>query len=189
MANNKYHNMTDEELIQQFRLSGDNQWLGYLLERYTMLLLGIAMKYLKNKPQAQDAVQQVFVKVLSQFPTDDIRNFKGWLYIIIRNHCFGILRSTTYNTADDILINWAEPESKSKEDWTNDERIRQQMNEALDTLPAEQQTSLKLFYLEQRSYKEIMEHTNFTFEQVKSFIQNGKRNLKIALLKLNKLKQ
>jgi RNA polymerase sigma factor (sigma-70 family) len=181
--------MSDEELIQQFQLSGDNMWLGCLLERYTMLLLGIAMKYLKDKTQAQDAVQQVFVKVLSQFPAEDIRNFKGWLYIIMRNYCFGVLRSTTYNTNDDVLANIAAPESKSKDEWMSDERMRQQMNEALDTLPPEQQLSLKLFYLEQRSYKEIMEHTNFTFEQVKSFIQNGKRNLKIALLKLNQTKR
>jgi RNA polymerase sigma factor (sigma-70 family) len=175
--------MSDDELVIQFRRSGDNQWLGCLLERYTMLLLGVGLKYLKDKAQAQDAVQQVFIKAITHFPKDDIRNFKGWLYILMRNHCFGVLRTATYNAPDEVLANIPEPEQKTREELMGDETMRRRMMEALDTLGREQQSCIRLFYLEHRSYKEIMEQTNFTFEQVKSFIQNGKRNLKIALLK------
>lgn len=175
--------MSDEELIGQFRQSGDNQWLGYLLERYTLLLLGVGLKYLKDKAQAQDAVQQVFIKAITHFPPGEIRNFKGWLYILMRNHCFGVLRTVSYSAPEEILANLPEPEQRSREELIGDERMRLRMMQALDTLNPEQQVTIRLFYLEHRSYKEIMEQTNFTFEQVKSFIQNGKRNLKIALLK------
>lgn len=181
MAIATHKNMSDEELIQQFRRSRDNQWLGYLLERYTMLLLGVGLKYLRDRAQAQDAVQQVFIKAITKFPEGEILNFKGWLYILMRNHCLGILRSVVYTASDEVLSNIPEQETRSREDWLNDERLRQRMVAAIDTLNAEQRLAIKLFYLERRSYKEIMEQTNFTFEQVKSFIQNGKRNLKIAL--------
>ena len=175
--------MSDEELISQFRRSGDNQWLGCLLERYTMLLLGVGLKYLKDRAQAQDAVQQVFIKAITHFPKEDIRNFKGWLYILMRNHCFGVLRNVSYNAPEEVLANMAEPEQKTREELIGDEVMRLQMMEALETLSEEQASCVRLFYLERRSYKEIMEQTTFTFEQVKSYIQNGKRNLKIALLK------
>ena len=96
-------NLTDEELLQNYRADGDNQWLGRLLLRYTTLLLGVALKYLKDKNQAEDAVQQVFEKVLTHMPQQEIHNFKGWLYILMRNHCLQQLRDKTY-LADEITL-------------------------------------------------------------------------------------
>jgi DNA-directed RNA polymerase specialized sigma24 family protein len=60
-----YSNLSDEELLAAYKASGDNHWLGHLLQRYTGLLLGVALKYLKNKTLAEDAVQQVFMKALT----------------------------------------------------------------------------------------------------------------------------
>jgi RNA polymerase sigma-70 factor (ECF subfamily) len=55
------------------------------------------------------------------------------------------------------------------------------LEEALKQLGAEQRHCIELFYLGQKSYQQIMTETGLSFKQVKSFIQNGKRNLKIAL--------
>lgn len=186
MAIHHFKNKSDEELIVLFQQSGDNQWLGVLLERHTLLLLGIAMKYLKDQVQAEDAVQQVFIKTITHFPQEPIQNFKGWLYILMRNYCFGILRNQhNIHSSDEALAYLPANETKTQEEWMNDEIMRQQMEQALDALHPEQQLCIKLFYIEERSYKEIMERTNFSFEQVKSYIQNGKRNLKVALQKLH----
>lgn len=176
---------SDEELIALYQQSGDNQWLGLLLERHTLLLLGIAMKYLKDKVQAQDAVQQVFIKTITNFPTEPVQNFKGWLYILMRNYCFGVLRSSNYYAPEEALNHLVATESKTHEELMSDELMRRNMHQAIDSLNAEQQICIRLFYIEERSYKEIMEHTNFSFEKVKSYVQNGKRNLKIALQKMN----
>jgi len=177
---------SDEQLIALYQQSGDNQWLGLLLERHTLLLLGIALKYLKDKAQAQDAVQQIFIKTITHFPKEPIQNFKGWLYILMRNHCFGILRSANhYFASDDVLAHIAAPDDKTREELMSDELMRQNIHQAIDSLNSEQQICIRLFYIEERSYKEIMERTNFSFEQVKSYVQNGKRNLKIALQKKN----
>jgi len=180
-----FKHKSDEELIALYQQSADNMWLGILLERHTLLLFGIAMKYLKDKTQAQDAVQQVFVKTITHFPTEPILNFKGWLYILMRNHSFGLLRKVSYFAPEEALENVVAPDSKSHEELMSDELMHQNIHHALDSLNKEQQMCIRLFYIEQRSYKEIMEHTTFSFEQVKSYVQNGKRNLKIALQKIN----
>lgn len=185
MALHHFKNKSDEELILLYQQSGNNQWLGILLERHTLLLLGIAMKYLKDQTQAQDAVQQVFIKTITHFPQEPIQNFKGWLYILMRNYCFGILRNQgNIHSTEEALAYLPASESKTQAEWMNDEMMRQHMQQAIDALHPEQQLCIRLFYIEERSYKEIMERTNFSFEQVKSYIQNGKRNLKIALQKL-----
>ncbi|MBW7914354.1 MAG: sigma-70 family RNA polymerase sigma factor, partial [Taibaiella sp.] len=93
---------SDEELLQVYHSTGDNHWLGVLLQRYTVLLLGVAMKYLKDKDHATDAVQQVFLKTLTSLPPD-VQNFKGWLYILMRNHCFQQLRDKKYMQGDEAL--------------------------------------------------------------------------------------
>jgi RNA polymerase sigma-70 factor (ECF subfamily) len=178
---NEYSNLSDEELLQRYRKSNSNDWLGYLLQRYTLLMLGVAMKYLKDKDAAEDAVQQVFLKALTHLPKGEIRNFKGWLYILMRNHCLQELRDKTYNTSSDLL-----PELQAT-DTTEDVNMKDftlnQMADSLSGLDNEQQECIKMFYMENLTYKQICEKTGYTFMQVKSYIQNGKRNLKQDMLK------
>ncbi|MDR3680483.1 MAG: sigma-70 family RNA polymerase sigma factor [Flavipsychrobacter sp.] len=175
------HSLSDEELLQLHRTSSDNYWLGQLLQRYTLLLLGVAMKYLKDKEQAQDAVQQIFLKALTQLPAGEIQNFKGWLYILMRNHCLQLLRHAGTVRADHLEY---VPDSIDEPDdipWKN--YSVEELSAALADLQHEQKICIVLFYLQQKSYQQIMEHTSYTFAQVKSYIQNGKRNLKAILLK------
>ena len=187
MGANKIHsNLTDDELIRLHRKANDNQWLGILLQRYTTLLLGVAIKYMKDKDVAADCVQQVFLKALTSFPGIEIQNFKGWLYILMRNHCFQLLRDKKYHQGEDSLYDQKAAEETDftvlkKHDWT-----LEQMHECLGGLDEEQQTCVKMFYLEKKTYSQITEQTGYDFKQVKSYIQNGKRNLKKMLLdKLN----
>lgn len=178
----KHTTLTDEELLAAFRAMGDNQWLGYLLQRYTILLLGVALKYLKDKDQAEDAVQQVFIKALLHLPAGNISNFKGWLYILMRNHCLQQLRDKQ-QFADESAIEQLHSSPTDAEDIQWHEYTLQQMEEAIELLSEEQKTAIVLFYLKKYSYEQIMAHTGYTFMQVKSHIQNGKRNLKVFLLK------
>jgi len=175
-------NLTDEELLQNYRNDGDNQWLGYLLLRYTTLLLGVALKYLKDKNQAEDAVQQVFEKVLTHIPQQEIHNFKGWLYILMRNHCLQQLRDKTY-LADEVTLAQLSASETDHEEAKWREHTLQQMEHAIESLNEEQRKTITLFYLEKYSYEQIIAKTGYTFMQVKSFIQNGKRNLKAVLSK------
>src|SRR5688572_15955898 len=63
-----------------------------LLQRYTLLLLGVCMKYLKDEEEAKDAVQQIFLKVITELPKYMVDYFKSWLYMVARNHCLMKIR-------------------------------------------------------------------------------------------------
>jgi RNA polymerase sigma factor (sigma-70 family) len=177
-----YINLTDEEILAAFRNNADNRLLGILLQRYTMLLLGVAMKYLKDKDESHDAVQQVFLKAITHLPKGEISNFKGWLYILMRNHCLQQLRDKTYKAPEEAL-NYVRDVPTNLEEIQLHNYTLEQMNESLGELSEEQKNCIQLFYLEKQSYQQIMERTGLNFAQVKSHIQNGKRNLKIILLK------
>lgn len=174
-----HNNLTEEELLVAYKNSNDNQWLGFLLQRYTLLLFGVAMKYLKDKDKAGDAVQHIFLKVLTHFPKEDIHNFKGWLYIMMRNHCLQELKVKKEVAADTFIVNSAEVE----EDLELKDYTLAQLENAVAGLSPEQKVCISLFYLEDKSYSQITEQTGYNFTQVKSYIQNGKRNLKGILLK------
>ncbi|MBC7555134.1 MAG: sigma-70 family RNA polymerase sigma factor [Taibaiella sp.] len=174
--------MADEELLQAYRRTADNQWLGYLLHRYTLLLLGVAMKYLKDRTEAEDAVQQIFLKALTHLPKEEIANFKGWLYILMRNHCLQQLRDKTRFADEQALSNVPAAPGNHDELMLHEYNL-EQMTEAIKHLNDEQRTTITMFYLQKKSYDQIIMATGYTFMQVKSFIQNGKRNLKTILLK------
>ncbi len=171
-------NLSEEALIALYRQSGDGSWLGELLQRHTVLLLGVAMKYLKEGEAAADAVQSVFLKALTHFPAGEIQNLKGWLYILLRNHCLQLLRDQQRHLPEEALETVAAPPENEAGAHLEKEATLQQLEAYLNNLPAEQRTVLQLFYLKRMSYAEVQEATGYTFKQVKSFIQNGKRALR-----------
>lgn len=176
-----HHTATDEELLLRYQRSGHPPLLGELLQRYTLLLLGVCMKYLKDKDAAQDAVQQVFLKAITHLPKEPVQNFKGWLYILSRNYCLQLLRDKKYFAGEEVMDFLAAPEEGTRQALEK-EATMQQLEAALTELAAPQQQCIREFYLNQKSYQTIMEETGYSFAQVKSYIQNGKRNLRISLL-------
>ena len=68
------------------------------------------------------------------------------------------------------------------EEESSEEQLKA-LHHCLEKLPEEQRTSITRFFLEEMSYADIVEQTGFTLNNVKSYIQNGKRNLKICIKK------
>jgi len=183
--------MTDQELLEKFHEDHNNEWLGILLQRYTLLLLGVCMKYLKDEEDAKDSVQQVFLKVIQELHKYKVEYFKSWLYMVAKNHCLMKLREKQGKMTVEITDRFNGPEEE-----TTDHRALQQddltydlMSAALKELNPEQQQCVTLFYLQKKSYQEVSEATGFSMLQVKSYIQNGKRNLKILIEKKLEAKQ
>ena len=178
----KYKHIDDNQLLQNFYADKDNQWLGILLQRYTLLLLGVCMKYLKNEEEAKDGVQQVFLKAITELHKYKVDYFKSWIYMVAKNHCLMKLRHKgrySVEINDQLLSAPDEPENKNSH--LQKEQALTNMEWAMQQLNNEQQLCLTLFYLQKKSYQEITSETGFSLLQVKSFIQNGKRNLKIML--------
>ncbi len=182
----KINNIDDKELLQKFYSDHNNDWLGILLPRYTLLLLGVCMKYLKNEEDAKDAVQQIFLKVINELHKYKVDYFKSWIYMIAKNHCLMKLRDKgKYSVEINDKIIGAADEVNDKTSYLEKDIALNRMQFALQQLNKEQQQCITLFYLEKKSYTEIATHTGFSMMQVKSNIQNGKRNLKLALEKNN----
>jgi len=185
----KHQHRTDQELLEQFYADQDNEWLGVLLQRYTLLLLGVCMKYLKNEEEAKDSVQQVFLKVIQELHKYKVEYFKSWLYMVAKNHCLMKLREKQgkITTAiNDRLIAQPDVETDLQSFLQNDHAL-ELMEVSLKELQTGQQQCVTLFYLQKKSYQQISAETGFSMLQVKSHIQNGKRNLKILIE--NKMKQ
>lgn len=177
--------ISDQELLRNFYQDRDNHWLGILFERYTLLLYGVCMKYLKNEEEAKDAVQQVFLKAITELHRYEVHYFKSWLYMVAKNQCLMKLRTGHENISKEIkdehLIDESDPSTKYQQ--LEDERKLALLNSSLTELNPEQKQCVTLFYLEKRSYQEIASETGYSVSQVKSYIQNGKRNLKHLLEK------
>ena len=183
-ANSKYSNYSDNDLINTFLEKDDNNLVGVLYERYGHLVLGLCIKYLKNKDEAQDAVIQIFTGLMKDLKKHKIEYFKSWLYVYSKNFCLMELRKR-----QSVL----KKELELKEnvhlimDFSNPEHLNEKekqitiMEKALDLLNTEQKKCIDLFYLKNKSYVEIVDITGYTANEVKSHIQNGKRNLKIKM--------
>ncbi len=183
MKADNYKELTDLELLEQFYADHDNEWLGILLQRYTLLLLGVCMKYLKNEDEAKDSVQQVFLKVIQELHKYKVEYFKSWLYMVAKNHCLMRLREKQGKITAEINEKLtAQPEEETdRQLLVSNDRTLAIMEEALKELNPEQRQCVTLFYLEKKSYQEVSDATGYSLLQVKSYIQNGKRNLKIMI--------
>lgn len=182
MHSQKYSHISDSDLLQNFYQDRDNKWLGILLPRYTLLLLGVCMKYLKNEEDARDCVQQIFLKVIKELHKYEVEYFKSWLYMIAKNHCLMKLRGSK-NTALELneQITPAVNDIQDQLERIEKDQLLNKMQAAIEKLNPQQQQCVNLFYLQKKSYAEIVEITGMTMLQVKSHLQNGKRNLKLMM--------
>lgn len=183
MIQQAFKHITDIELLRKYQNDQNKDWLGILLQRYTMLLLGVCMKYLKNEEEAKDAVQQIFLKALNELEKYPVEYPKSWLYKIACNYCLMKLRDQKVYISIDKA-----PAISEIHDEENTASIEREINldlleVAIEELNKEQKTCITLFYLQKKSYQQISGITGFSLLQVKSNIQNGKRNLKILIEK------
>jgi RNA polymerase sigma factor (sigma-70 family) len=174
----------DSELLIQYKSTGDLQVLGELFSRYTSLIYGVCLKYLRDRDDSKDAVMQVFEKLVETLRVHEVANFKSWLYVTSRNHCLMQIRAKKGRMTEDISAHLMESDLVLHlEEETEAEGNFSKLEQCIEQLVSEQRHCIQLFYLEQKCYKEITGLTNFDLNQVKSFIQNGKRNLKICMEK------
>lgn len=190
MYNQKYNHFSDNELITEYKQTKNNVFVGILYKRYSHLVLGLSLKYLKDVDEAKDAVMQIFEKLLSDLLKHDIDYFKSWLYTLSKNHCLMIIRTKQSRLKKEIDLqihadSFMETESDLHHNKGADDKEKQYtlLEKAIDELNEDQKKCIELFYLKEKSYNQIVDLTGYSLNEVKSFIQNGKRNLKIKLEK------
>jgi RNA polymerase sigma factor (sigma-70 family) len=183
----------DEVLIAQYKTSGDLAVVGQLFKRYAHLVYGVSMKYLKNEALAEDLSMQVFEKLITSLKEHEVNNFRPWLHMVTRNECLMLLRKDKQTTVTPLEPSRTEGEDEVMEfaaedhldDVTWKEEQLELLEEAIRELNEEQKMCIELFYLQKKSYQEVAEATGYDLKQVKSYIQNGKRNLRIYMEQRN----
>ena len=174
-------NDTDDEVqLNNYRKSGDVGVLGKLFEQYVSLIYGVCLKYLKDEEDAKDAVMGIFEELVIKVKQHEIKQFRSWVYVLSRNYCLMKLRAgkrVEEVSLDEVMefTPFLHPEESNREE------AMKALERCMEKLNAVQKQSIDLFYLKEKCYKEITEITGFTLNDVKSYIQNGKRNLKICL--------
>ncbi len=171
-------------LLQEYRQTGDLEILGRLYSKYMTLIYGLCLKYLKDEDLSKDAVMQIFEELVNKLRIHEVTNLKNWLYSLARNHCLMMLRSAGKQQFVSIEENFVESDALLHQDIDETRESNfALMEKCIQTLSEEQRKSIELFYLEQKCYSEVAEITGFDMNKVKSYIQNGKRNLKICMEK------
>ena len=174
---------TDKELLVSFKDTGDIGHLSTLYQRYMDLVFGVCLKYFKDTERCKDAVMDIFNELNTKLRTHEVENFKGWLHVLTRNYCLMQLRSpkNMKTTEFNPVFMYSEQNTHLNGEALEKEENFKKLEQCLETLPHEQQQTVKLFYLESKCYNEIAAITGFDWNKVRSYIQNGKRNLKICI--------
>jgi len=178
---------SDDELIEQYRRTHNSEIVGRLFERYASFAFAICMKYVKDKEICRDLTMQVFEKLLDLLLRFEVKYFKSWLYQIVKNQCLMYLRTAKKQFKDAYQFQNDEKSFMENENVLHlEEKDEKEINlnklpEAMNSLSENQRICIEQFYLKEKSYSEVSKNTGFTLNEVKSFIQNGKRNLKIYL--------
>ncbi|MBA4851656.1 RNA polymerase sigma factor [Emticicia sp. BO119] len=178
---------TDAEYIAAFQASGDLNVLGELYERNMEMVFAICYKYLRDEEESKDATMEIFEQLISDLKKHQVNNFKSWLHSVARNYCLMQLRTRKVEVGgleisdEDFVEN--EPFMHLTDDEIDLEEDLLKLENCIGKLEHEQKSCVELFYLQEKCYKDIAETTGFDLNKVKSYIQNGKRNLKICMEK------
>ncbi len=173
---------TDSQLIVLYKRSGDLQLLGELYERYMELVYGVCLKYLKDSEKAKDSVMQIFEELVQKVRKHEIENFRSWLHQVAKNHCLMQLRTPrNLKTVELPTTLMQSEENVHLNGVLEKEENFGKLEKCLATLSGDQEQMIKLFYLEGKSYNEIVQITGQEWNQVRSLIQNGRRNLKLCM--------
>lgn len=180
-----YHQLSDEELVLNYRNEGSGEIIGEIYKRYGHLVMGTCMKYLKNRADAEDMTMTLFEKLPHKLGNHTIERFKSWLYMVTKNECLMLLRKKGHLSSELTK----ELEAKDELHAVEAKEVQYELlEEAIKGLKEEQRKCIELFYIESKSYQEITSLLQLDTKKVKSAIQNGKRNLKLILENRNEFK-
>jgi RNA polymerase sigma-70 factor (ECF subfamily) len=176
--------LTDKELVALYKESGDMAVLGELYQRYMELVYGVCLKYYKEPERSKDSVMLIFEELVSKLKKHEVENFKGWLHQLAKNHCLMQLRTPKNMKTEEFKVEIVQSEEEVHLNGVLEkEENFKKLEYCLSTLSDEQRDTVKLFYLEGKCYNEIVETTGLEWNQVRSLIQNGRRNLKNCMEK------
>lgn len=177
----KYDKLLDRDLVDLFKSNNDMDALGVLFSRYSHLVAAIAMGILKDENMAKEVVQDIFEVVVKDLKKHTVKNFNSWIYSVTKFHCFKVKKAVAFGSLEIDVADEDDADEIFEKELHLQKRF-EQLNKALGELKGDQRDCVKLFYIDGFSYNEVANKLGFTIKDVKSKIQNGKRNLKLLIL-------
>jgi RNA polymerase sigma factor (sigma-70 family) len=189
VKNIAFIDLSDRELIAAYKANGNQQYISSLYQRYMELVFGVCLKYLKDAEKSKDAVMDIYVELTLKLKIHEVENFKGWLHVLARNHCLMQLRSPRNLKTSEFITEVMQSDQTThlENEVLEKEENFKKLESCIEKLPAEQLQSIRLFFIEKKCYNEIAVITGFEWSKVRSYIQNGKRNLKICIEEKDKI--
>lgn len=176
--------VSESEQLREYRLTGNLRLLGEIYAPYMEMVFGVCYRYLRNEEESKDAVMQIFEKLVADLKVQEVANFKSWLHSVARNYCLMKLRAARVFVGTDEMEEtegWAGVVEETEQDELFTEGRLHLLSICMKKLPEAQRVAVELFYVQAKCYREISGTTGFDLNKVKSYIQNGKRNLKICV--------
>ncbi len=178
--------VSDEDLLLQYKQSGDKDLFADLFKKHVTTVYGTCLFYLQDKDEAQDATMVLFEKLMLDISTREINNFKAWLSFVVRNHCISLIRkhktaSKNRKSYYEFEMEETSYEAEEKIQSVSDDVLLLEMKNCLPRLKDKQRICVERFYLQNKSYQDIANETGYSLNEIKSHIQNGKRNLKLMI--------
>lgn len=186
MGENKNQNintLSDEELLRAYQQSGDHQYISQLYMRYVELIYGVCLKYYKNRADAKDATSEIYILLLRRIQGKSIDNWKPWLYTVTKNYCLEQLRSRSSKMPKQLVADRVYSDEIFHPNTESNEAELVQLESCIEKLEQEQKDCIRLFYVERKSYQDVVNILGISWSQVRSRIQNGRRNLKNCMNK------
>jgi len=175
------HKLSDEDIISLYKEKQWNSCIDELYQRYSHMVFGVCLKYVKQTENAEDLTLSLFASLTEKLLQHQVQHFKSWLYVSARNSSLMFLRANKMNQElkqDDLLYD--DSDQRLDEKLEKDELI-ESLIMVFEELKQEQRICVQLFYLQKKSYEEVAKITNYSMKEVNSHLQNGRRNLKILL--------
>ena len=178
--------VNDEDLLLQYKQSGDKDLFADLFKKHVTTVYGTCLFYLQDKDEAQDATMVLFEKLMLDINAREINNFKAWLSFVVRNHCISLIRKNKTSSKNkksyyEFEMEETSYEAEEKIQSVSDDALLQEMKNCLPRLKDKQRLCVERFYLQNKSYQDIADETGYSLNEIKSHIQNGKRNLKLMI--------
>lgn len=183
LKNIRPNDLSDKELIAAYKSSNELSYVSALYQRYMELVFGVCLKYFKDGERSKDAVMDIYEELCKKLKLHEIDNFKGWLLVLARNYCLMQLRSPRNIKTTEFNADFMQSSQNThlENGLLEKEENFKKLEECMEQLTPEQKQSIELFFLQKKCYNEIADITGFEWSKVRSYIQNGKRNLKICM--------
>ncbi len=172
---------TDEELVDWYLETRQNTYFEQLYERYSHKVHNKCLSFTKDRMQADDLTQDIFIRLLSKLESYK-RNakFSTWLYSITSNYCTDLIRSTRARHYPILLDNWGSVSliSDDNEVEQQTELNRVKIQYALTRMPILEQHLLQKKYQEDTSIQELAIHYSLTESAIKMRLKRSRDRLR-----------